>query len=106
MEVPLIFVIFNRLINIIVYIFVISRVIHLISPLFSYFPIHSHMASTFVAAEARVLKMEKLPEFNAEEDIEDWLEIFECRAACSKITNEKTEIQWCRSVMGVWVDAS
>ena len=100
MEVPLIFVIFNGLINIIVYIVVISRVIHLLSPLFSYFPIRSHTASTLVAAEARVLEMEKLPEFNGEEYIEDWLEIFECRAACSKITNEKTKIQWCRSVIG------
>ena len=35
--------------------------------------------------------MEKLPEFNAEEDIEEWLEVFECRAACAKITNEKTK---------------
>ena len=44
--------------------------------------------------------MEKLPEFNAEEDIEEWLEIFECRAACSKISNERTKIQWCKSVIG------
>ena len=44
--------------------------------------------------------MEKLPEFNAEEDIEEWLDIFECRAACAKITNEKTKIQWCWSVIG------
>ena len=50
--------------------------------------------------------MEKLPEFNSEGDIEDWLEIFECRAACSKIANEKTKIQWCRSVIGGVVDAS
>ena len=42
----------------------------------------------------------KLPEFNAEEDIEEWLEIFECRAACAKMTNERTKIQWCRSVFG------
>ena len=35
-----------------------------------------------------MLKMEKLLEFNAEEDIEEWLEIFKCRAACAKITNE------------------
>ena len=45
-------------------------------------------------------EMEKLPEFNAEEDIEEWLEVFECRAARAKITNEKTKIQWCRSVIG------
>ena len=47
-----------------------------------------------------MLKMEKLPEFNAEEDIEDWLEIFECRAAGSKITNERTKMRWCWSVIG------
>ena len=35
--------------------------------------------------------MEKLPEFNAEEDIEERLEIFECRAGCAKITNKKTK---------------
>ena len=52
-----------------------------------------------MAAEVRALEMEKLPEFNAEEDIEEWLEGFECRAACAKITNEKTKIQWCRSVI-------
>ena len=44
--------------------------------------------------------MEKLPEYQAEEDIEEWLKIFECRAACSKISNEKTKIQWCKSVIG------
>ena len=44
--------------------------------------------------------MEKLPEFNAEEDIEEWLEVFECRAACVKIMSERTKIQWCRSVIG------
>ena len=48
----------------------------------------------------QVLKMEKLPEYHAEEDIEEWLEIFECRAACSKISNERTKIQWCKSVIG------
>ena len=53
-----------------------------------------------MAAAAEVLKMEKLPEFNAEEDNEEWLEIFECRAACGKITTERTKIQWCRSVVG------
>ena len=47
-----------------------------------------------------MLEMGKLLEFNAEEDIEEWLEVFECRAACAKITNEKTKIQWCRSVIG------
>ena len=40
-----------------------------------------------------MLEMEKLLEFNAKEDIEEWLEVFECRAACVKITNEKTKIQ-------------
>ena len=48
----------------------------------------------------KVLKMEKIPEYHAEEDIEAWLEIFECRAACSKISNKKTKIQWCKSVIG------
>ena len=28
------------------------------------------------------------------------MEIFECRAACSKISNEKKKIQWCKSVIG------
>ena len=46
-----------------------------------------------------MLKMEKLPEFNAEKDIEEWLEIFECRAVCAKITKERTKIQWCWSVI-------
>ena len=40
--------------------------------------------------------MDKLPEFNAEE----WIEVFECRAACSKVKNDKTKIQWCKSVIG------
>ena len=53
-----------------------------------------------MAAVKRVLKMEKLPEYQAEEDIEEWLEIFECCAACSKISNKKTKIQWCKSVIG------
>ena len=44
--------------------------------------------------------MEKLPEYHAQEDIEDWLEIFECHAACSKISNVKTKIQWCKSLIG------
>ena len=44
--------------------------------------------------------MEKLPEYHVEEDIEEWLEILECCAACSKISNEKTKIQWCKSVIG------
>ena len=47
-----------------------------------------------------MLKMEKLPEFNAEEVVEEWLEIFECRTACTKITNERTKIQLCWSVIG------
>ena len=44
--------------------------------------------------------MDKLPEYHAEEDIEDWLEVFECRAACSMVKDDKTKIQWCRSVVG------
>ena len=53
-----------------------------------------------MAALKKVLKMEKLPEYQAEEDIKKWLEIFECHAACSKISNEKTKIQWCNSAIG------
>ena len=41
-----------------------------------------------------MLKMEKLPAINAEEDIEEWLEIFECRAGCAKITNEKNKTKF------------
>ena len=44
--------------------------------------------------------MDKLPEFNAEEDIEEWIEVFECRAAYSKVKDDKTKIQWCKSVIG------
>ena len=44
--------------------------------------------------------MDKLPEFNAEEDIEEWIEVFECRAACSKVKDDKTKMQWCKSVIG------
>ena len=44
--------------------------------------------------------MDKLPELNAEEDIEEWIEVFECRAACSKVKDDKTKIQWCKSVIG------
>ena len=44
--------------------------------------------------------MEKLTEFIAEEDIEEWVEVFECRAACSKVKDDETKIQWCRSVIG------
>ena len=40
--------------------------------------------------------MDKLPEFNSEE----WIEVFECRAACFKAKDDKTKIQWCRSVIG------
>ena len=41
-----------------------------------------------------------MPEYHAEEDIEDWLDVFECRAACLKVKDNKTKIQWCRSVVG------
>ena len=44
--------------------------------------------------------MYKLPEFNSEEDIEEWIEVFGCRAACSKVKDDKSKIQWCRSVIG------
>ena len=44
--------------------------------------------------------MDKLPEYHVEEDIEDWLQVFECRAACSKVKDDKTKIQWFRSVVG------
>ena len=43
--------------------------------------------------------MEKLPELNSEEDIEEWIEAFECKAACSKVKDDKSKIQWCRSVI-------
>ena len=43
--------------------------------------------------------MDKLPEFNSEENIEEWIEVFECRAACSKVKDDKSKIQWCRSVI-------
>ena len=44
--------------------------------------------------------MDKLPKFHAEEDIEEWIEVFECRAACSKVRDDMTKIQWCKSVIG------
>ena len=44
--------------------------------------------------------MDKLPEHHAEEDIEDWLEVFKCRTACSKVKETKNKIQWCSSVVG------
>ena len=43
--------------------------------------------------------MDKLPEFNSEEDIEEWIDLFECRTACSKVRDDKSKIQWCRSVI-------
>ena len=42
--------------------------------------------------------MDKLLEVNSEDDIEEWIKVFECRAACSKVKDDKTRIQWCRSV--------
>ena len=47
-----------------------------------------------------VSNMDKLPEFNSEEDIEEQIEMFECRAACSKVKEDIIKIQWCRSVIG------
>ena len=44
--------------------------------------------------------MDKLPELNAEVDNEEWSEVFECRAACSKVKDDKTKIQWCKSAIG------
>ena len=44
--------------------------------------------------------MDKLAEFNAEENIEEWIEVFECRAACSKVKDDKTKIQWSKSIIG------
>ena len=44
--------------------------------------------------------MEKLPEYNVEEDTEDWLEVSECRAACFKVRDEHTKLQWCSSIIG------
>ena len=44
--------------------------------------------------------MDKLPEFNSEEDIEEWIKVFECRTACSKVKDDKTKIHWCRSING------
>ena len=44
--------------------------------------------------------MDKLPKFNSEEDIEEWIEVFERRTACPKVNDDKTKIQWCRSVIG------
>ena len=41
--------------------------------------------------------MDKLPEFNAEEDIEEWIEVLECKAAYSKVKDDKTKIQWCNT---------
>ena len=46
-----------------------------------------------------VLNMVKLPEFNVEEHIEEWIEVFKCRAACSKVKDDKTKIHWCKSVI-------
>ena len=44
--------------------------------------------------------MDKLPEFKFEEDIVEWIDVLECRAACSKVRDDKSKIQWCRSVIG------
>ena len=44
--------------------------------------------------------MDKLPKFNSEEDIEEWIEVLECRAASSKVKDDKSKIRWCRSVIG------
>ena len=46
-----------------------------------------------------LFNMDKLPEFNSEEDIEEWIEVFECRAACSKVKDDEAKFQGCRSVI-------
>ena len=44
--------------------------------------------------------MDKLPEFNAEEDFEEWIEAFECRPDYSKVKDDKTKVQWRKNVIG------
>ena len=44
--------------------------------------------------------MDNLPAYHTEEDIEDWLEVFEYRAAYSKVKDDHTKIQWCRRLVG------
>ena len=44
--------------------------------------------------------MDKLLEFNSEEDTEEWIEVFECRTACSKVKDNKAKNQRCRSIIG------
>ena len=59
------------------------------------------MLGLFIGASSGIeYRMEKLPEYHEEEDTEDWLEVFECRAACSNARDERTKLQWCRSVIG------
>ena len=45
-----------------------------------------------MAAAVTWYKIDKLPEFNAEEDIKDWIEVFKCGAACSKVKDDKTMV--------------
>ena len=45
--------------------------------------------------------MEKLEEFNPDQQsLEDWIEGFEARAACTGNVQEARKVQWCRSVIG------
>ena len=46
----------------------------------------------------RVLEMEKLSEFNTEEDIEGWLEVFECRGSLcedNELEDQDSMVQEC-----------
>ena len=46
-------------------------------------------------------KMEKLEEFNPDQQsLEDWIEAFEARAACTGNVQGARKVQWCRSVIG------
>ena len=45
--------------------------------------------------------MEKLEEFNPDQQsLEDWIEAFEARAACTGNIQSARKVQWCRSVIG------
>ena len=45
--------------------------------------------------------MEKLEEFNPDQQsLEDWIEVFEARAACTGNLQDIKKVQWCRSVIG------
>ena len=49
----------------------------------------------------RSFAMDKLQEFSSEnQTLEEWLEVFEARAACVDITNNAKLIRWCISLVG------